>query len=749
MSDLDFSRSVPDVPASSGPSVPAPYHKTESIQTTATPDIQDTVSNYAENTNWMSSLGSAVAAKASNEIAQQVGGELGKNPKGNVGIPLTDFDKTMKDSYETQAQATLGLQANKLITDSNITTAQATRITPELIDKTNASIQKGLQNILKNAPDSVKPRMEEQFGNAMLDQTQSLSNRMIRENKEDQRNNNAFASDMNSQHAYSFGLNGNDKAAQAAVENTRKLNEASVAARLITPEDAQTNIATARKSYLSGKMINEYEKSRAQGKGEEYLKSVADKKPGYLSDEDYQPVTQNLLNYVAHQDSLRSQDQSLRMASFQTAVAMNPMAPDMASKLQDLKNNVSPEAYEKAQLHYISAVKTYATEQGNVNNALASWNDPSSFARQTEKGINKAFDTQVNRYVQQREQQGSPISYEEAEVQIAASAGGRVPVFEKSLENKLLSGSPSNIVSASHQMAMLDDMEQGRVYAGVSQKAKAIATLFQQQRGSMPDTDLARQITDNLSNIDEKTQKTLDNSWGLILSSKGAGGLGSTKPLYKFALDEVGMSVPNIGSKTISRFGGKYFDVVYGNDIYNQLNSNFVATRGDYQAAVKMTKDYVDTHYGETYVNGFRQTTDSPVEKYLGYEGNAVTPYVHNDMRNQLQVSFDKAKKENPNDYWETIPAQKGILGNVGVEVARHVNGKEYRYPVELVGRAGNQWDVVVKTPYGERNLFLVAPHLGVTTYKPNKDAIDKEFQANKRKGLLSWQPAMKSLHPM
>jgi hypothetical protein len=584
-----------------------------------------------------------------------------------------------------------------------------------------------MQGILKNAPDAIKPSMELQFGNAILNQKQTLSNRMLREQKQDMINTAAYASDMNSQHAYSFGLSGNEKAAAAAIETTRKSSEAEVAANRLSPEDAKARIDSTRQSALSGKMIHDYENAKDKAA---YLKSVADKKPSYLSDADYMTVTNHLMNYVNHQDALRAQDQTLRLAKFQTSVAMNPMAPDMASQLQELKNNVSPEAYEKAQLHYINAVKNYNTEQGNVNNAISSWNDPSSFARLTEKGINKAFDTQVNRYVQQREQQGSPISVAEAEVQIAASAGGRVPVFEKSLENKLLSANPVNIASAADQIDMLNTMEAGRAYAGVSQKAKAIATLFQQQRGSMPDTDLARQITDNLSNVDEKMQKTLDNSWNLILSTKGAGGLGSNKSLSDFALKEVGLN-----SRHNQSLGGAYFGVIYGNDIYNQLNSNFIATRGDYQAALKMTKDYVDTHYGETYVNGFKQVSDSPVEKYLGYKGNAVTPYIQNDIRNQLQVSFDEAKKGSPNDYWETVPQKKGILNNGGVEVARHVNGKEYRYPVELVGRAGNQWDVVVKTPYGQRNLFLVAPHLGVTTYKPNKEAIDKDFQANKRKG--------------
>lgn len=716
MADLEFSKYVPA--PGEGQQLPAAYHQQERVEVESIPNFQDAMANYGANTNWMSGVGSAVATKASNAIAQKIGGEMGKNPQGDLGIPITDFDKTMQDSYNTQAQATLSIQANKLITDSNLKAAQEPRITPQILNDTSQSIETGLKDILKNAPDSIKPSMEMQFGNATLDQKATLTNRMIREQKEDQRNNNALASDLNSQHAYSFALNGNDKAAQAAVENTRRLNEASVASRNgVTPEAAKANIDSARQSYLSGKMIREYNNSPNK---EAYLKSIADKKPSYLNDDDYMDVTSNLMRYVNHQDAMRAQNQSLAMTKFKTSIAMNPMAPDMTSQLQTLKDNVSPEAYEEANLHYINAVKSFHIEQGNINNALASWNDPSSFARLTEKGINKAFDMQVANYVQQSNQRGNPLNQDEAEIQVAASAGGPVPVFTKSLENKLLSGSPVSIASASHQMQMLDGMEQGRVYAGVSQKAKAIATLFQQQRGSMPDTDLARQITDNLSNVDEKTQKTLDNSWNIILTK---GGTGVGKSLADFALQEVGLD-----SKNNQKLGGAYFGVIYGNDIYNQLNSNFIATRGNYDAAKKMTQDYVDSHYGDTYINGFKQKTDSPVEKYLGYPNNSnVTTYVQQDMLNQLSTSFAKAKKTHSSDYWETMPLKNGVA-----EVMRTINGKKFRYPVELVGRAGNQWDVVVSTPYGQRNLFLVAPHVGVTTYVPDKEAIDKAFKSSK-----------------
>jgi hypothetical protein len=271
-------------------------------------------------------------------------------------------------------------------------------------------------------------------------------------------------------------------------------------------------------------------------------------------------------------------------------------------------------------------------------------------------------------------------------------------------------------------------MEAGHALIGLSKQADAIATQFANRRGSMPDSDLARQITDNVLNIDESKQKILDNAWGKILDKGGAGGLGSSKPLYKFALDAV-----HIGSKD---FGGEYFQVIYGNDIYSQLKANFDASGGDYETAKQMTIDYIKQHYDTTQVNGKPEFTDSPIEKVLGYKDDRVVPYIQQDVLNQLNVEFEK-HKDDANGSWSILPLAKkttGILSSnyAPAEIMRTVKTakgeQKFKYPVNLVGRPGGRWDVVVQTPSGPRNFFLVAPNIGVMTIKPNAEDIRKNY---------------------
>src|SRR4030095_13374662 len=114
MADLEFKHGVQQIPAAE-PLAPT-VKRSVSAETSTIPDLQGAISKYAEDTNWMSRIGSEVAVRSSNAIAAKLGSELGKNPQGDIGIPLTEFDATMQKSYETQAEATLGIQAQKLIT---------------------------------------------------------------------------------------------------------------------------------------------------------------------------------------------------------------------------------------------------------------------------------------------------------------------------------------------------------------------------------------------------------------------------------------------------------------------------------------------------------------------------------------------------------------------------------------------------------------------------------------------------------
>jgi hypothetical protein len=725
-SDLDFSHNVSEIPQ--GASLPS-YRAHEKVETTQFPDLQSAITDNAQSTNWMSNVGAAVAAKASNAVAQKIGGDLGKNPQGDIGIPLTDFDKTMQESYSTQAQATLGLQANKLINDSMVAAASADRITPDLIAKTNKSISLGLQNIFKNAPSSIAPALQYQYGSHQMELTGDMTKRMINEQHEDTKNNTALAVQNNTENAYSFGLHGNDKAAEQVIETTRRLSQANVNRRLMTPAEAKSNVDAARQSYLSGKLIHDYEQSRAAGKSEEYLKSLADNKPSYLSDNDYMAVTQRLGSYVNHQDALRSQDQNLSLTKFQTSVAMNPMAPDMPQQLQELKNSVSAETYQKAQLFYVDKLKTYNRENAETNGAIASWNDPDAFARVSDKAKNKSFDMMTSAYVQKSSQQGNPISQEDAEVQVAAVAGGKVPAFVASLKNKLNSANPAMMDSAARQMDSLYSSNQSHALEGLSPEDKSIYTQYKSLRDALP-ADEAAKIAIQNANQDPDTQKMNKEKWSSFVKQQTTGG---TSP-QTWALKQVGFSANDFMNPGVAN--------EYGNMILQKYGALYQMMNGDKDNALKLTKQEVDSSFGDTGVNGGSVKTLHPIEKVLGFSSNSdVVPYIQQDVMKMLNQRFAPLKdafgKNQSNVYWDVVPQDTKnhalLFGHkyAPIQVKRYTKTssgtKTDTYDVNLIGNSFN-WDVALKTDSGIRPLIQMAPYIGTQTYTPNKKAITDAY---------------------
>lgn len=726
--DLDFKHSVNQIPQAA--SLPNPIQRTERIETHDIPDMQGAISNYANSTNWMSAIGANVAAKSSNAIAGKLGTELGKNPKGNIGIPLTDFDTVMQNSYKTQSQSTLSIQANKLIVDSNLEMAKAPRITPDLLQKTNRSIALGLNNIFSHAPEEVKTGLENQYANQQVQYMAQLSERMIHEQKEDQRNTTALATKINTEQAYSFAMNGNYEAAEKAIDDVKKANDADVAARLITPEMAKANVDSARQSYLSGKYINQYEVAKSEGKGEQYLKSLADKKPKDISDEDFKTVSRSILSHVAEQQSLSNQDEQLRLAQFNTHVAqdINSITP---STMSELKQNVTPIEYEKAQLTYIRAMKAQQTKQGEISLTVGMWSDPEGFARIPEKQINQGFDVMVDRLTKYH----GPVptlSRQDAEVEIAASAAGKIPVFVDGLKNKLNSPNPAFLDEAVTQMNELYKRNASHALLGLSDQDKAIYTQYKSLRDAMPPLDAAQVVIQN-ANQDNDTQTMNKAKWSAFVKKSTAGTFSTTAPT-DWALGQVGMNKKdfmNPGSANL-----------YGQMILDKYSSFYQMMNGDKENALKITKQSVEENFGYTTVNGDSFKTLHPIEKVLGYgDDHSVTPFIQNDVMDVLNRHFIPMKQlfdsKNAKEYWEVIKPKdphKILFATKysPIQVKKYTrDGNKVTsdlYNVVLIGNSFN-WDISLQTEAGLRPLPQIAPYLGLATYTPNKKAIDSAYR--------------------
>lgn len=726
MAEIEFSKHVP-APAEGQP-LPNAYHRNVNPEVTHFPDLQSAISQYGNASNWMSAMGSEVAARASNAIASRIGTEMGKNPRGDIGLPFTDFDKVMHESYNAQTQATLGIQANKLITDTNLEIARAPRVTPEMIAKSQSSITIGLQNIFKNAPAEVRSKLEYQYANQLINQGAQLTERMISEQRQDQKNNIDLSNRNAAEQAYSLALSGDEKAAQAVVENTRRINNAGVNARVATPESGKVATDTARLAYEKGKITRAYEEARKNNQDEKFLKDLADKKPSYLSDNDYLPVTNHLISYVGHQQSLRSQQENYQVQQMENRIATNPTNITDGDWI-NFAEQVGKVKAEQTRFKLIQAFKSKQNDDTATNELISNYGSPTAQANAEPKVQNKAF----NQNVATTMQNNPGMSRDQAEVQVAASAGATVPVFTKTIKNKLWSGDPAQMDSGVNQIHDLQTMKAGHALAGLSDADLALYSLYEANRNPSDPTQAAKMVIDNSQNLDPPVLKITQQKWANLVNES----------TYKAGKDVDDWVLSKFGfykEDKFFSFGRKVFDspfmaTTYAGDIFGKYKSFYEASRGNNDVATKLTQEYVDANYGKTFVNGVSgQWTLHPIEKTMGFAEGEGIPSIHADLTRQFQEPLAKLKQAYDNhasdEYWEIkAPTVKGERLRFIKHERAQVGTTVKEYPVSLIGTNFDQWDVAIDTANGPRNIFLEAPKLGIMTYKPDRAWIMDEYK--------------------
>lgn len=727
MKELELSHHVSQIPQ--GQQLPE-YNRAVTAEISHIPDYQSSVSNYASETNWMSAIGSEVASKASGAIATKLGIEAGKNPKeGHLGLALTDFDKNYEQAYTTQAQATLGLQAQTLISKANLEVAASPSINADMISKSQQQVKLGLSRILSMAPESVRGQMEHQYGGVMLQQNEHLVNRMLKQQQEDRRNTLDMSTKINSQDAHSLALSGDDKGAEAAVHAVISSYHSAVNTRDATDLESIVAVDSARQSYLSGKKTRQAIEAENEGKLPEFYKNLIDDPE--LKDKDRTPVVNSVLEYMNSRASLRMQDQQLKMSQFQVKLAENPDQITGAEFAQ-LQSQLTPVQGQKVKLDFIQALNRRKKDDTQSSVLISDWGNSELHANSNPETQNKSFNKMVDKTVENSSQSGKlPVSHEEAQVQVAASAGAPIPVFTKTLQNKLSSGNPQQMESAAQQIHSLYEMNAGHALSNLTDKDKAMYSTIDNLHNSLDPTEAAREAVNKIYNQDPAMYQANQQKWANYLSVHSRGISKSD-----FALRQFGYSKKDFINPSIAQ--------VYGTDILNKYATNYQILGGDEKTAKSVTQRYIDENYGDTGVNGGNNKTLHPIEKILGYNDSAVVPVIQMDIVNQLNAKLIPLKEQydrgTANEYWTTEPVsdkKHGIFSSTyePIKVKRHSRSGETEkvdtFDLVIQGNSRN-WDVsVYSDKTGLRNLYQVAPFIGYTTYTPNKKWIDNQYIGN------------------
>lgn len=759
MAELDFRHNVSQIPA--GAELPT-VERRVGAETFNIPNYQAAYQQYAESTNWMSSLGSYVATKASNAIANKLGGEAGKNPTGDIGIPLTDFDKAYADSYNTQAQATLGLKANELITKSNIELAKAPRLSPEMIAKNNESISIGLQNIFQNAPSEVRPHLEYQFGNVQLSQAEQATKRMIHEDREDQRNMLIAANSSLNQNAYQVARAGNEKAAQAMVDSVRRNATAAVNMRTMTPDEARVAIESAQKSADAGIWGAKADEARRNGTYEQFAKTLAEKPPEGMSYDRWQTVMSNVAQENTQIHNMRMQSEQLALSQFKLDILENPNSPDIAAKLQDLKSKVSHNSFVEAQIGLLT-MQAKLNKQGLGENELANrWNDINTQIKSTDKVRDGAFVKLVQGTMDYATSKGRTMSQAEAEVNVAAQSPVSVKMYVNKLNANLHSGNPQLIEESTYAIEHLYSIGKGDVLKGVDEKSISMMDKFNalKVRGDLTLHEAAAEAKRIVYGKKQEEVEATNNAWTEYKKSQKARGETDTH----FFFTQAGLSEDDFVR----------FPAAYAKQLENTFHAYFDYLGGDAVTAQKQLQRAVKQVYGFTNVNGNdKEYTIYPLEQVFDLPDDA-KGVILNDVADQIKSQFEytnqkynegksewyfevlhrpeivRKQDENKND--EFIKSHIRHAGNYQKEVARINAGgpvvvlqhfktgevKKYEVVVQASPFATKTidpnnpivggYDVMLKNEEGLKNIAVMNPLSGPVTYHPNVNKVKNEY---------------------
>lgn len=645
MADLDFKHHVSEIPR--GEKLPEPVQRKVAMETSRIPDFQSPVSNYGSATNWMSGLGSKVAASASNAIATKIGGELGKNPQGELGPAITNFDKQLSDSYTTQAQATLGIEAQKLITKSNLELAEQPRINQDMISKAQKNTMVGLDRIFSLAPNSIRPQMEQSYGSLMIHQNEQLVSRMMDEQKKDRLDNLELSSNMSAENAFSLSMGGDDKAAMSYMLSTIRAVTSSVEMHDITPMQAKNIEDKLRLSYLSGKYTRLAVEADRRKQLPEFLSSLADDAPGELSEQDKSSVYSNVVQYMNMQANLRMQNQQLKLAKFEEQLILDPLKA--STQFNAMAADLTPYQAEKAKIQLIQSVKKQQHDDTDSQFLSHNWNNTRAHSNSSSDLINKTFNDKVKYVVEQGQINNDPVSTEDAEVLVASSAGGEVSVFTKTLKNGLSSSNPNIIESTIQQIHKLTENGNGQALKGLTEQDWSMVTAAQHLRDAVDPVKAAQDAHNRIYNQDPEIEKLNNKKFSTILSTQNRSGISEDN----FALKTFGMSKGDFLNQSIA--------TAYGVDILNKLQSAF-SISGDFNEAKQTVQREVEKNYGDTFVNGGKHKTLHPIESVVGFKVRDGVPYIQNNLIQQLDDKFTPLKslydRKIKNEYWETIPVE-------------------------------------------------------------------------------------------
>lgn len=629
MADIGKPLATPNVGIRGNPEPLPQFDRQVTTQAETSPvNYQSALTGLATTPTALGELGSKLMQSSSEALAQRLGQHLGQNPQGNLLPPITDFDKTMTEAYTAQVHATLGLQANAYLIKGSEELSKQNRLTPEAIQAYSENMSAGLQDMIDLAPDNLKPQLESQYGNHLLNATHEFTMRMNSQQKAESASKESVWRTQQSEAIQNSIKDGDIKLAQQMQDSLNQNIKSALAVGTISPSEAQTALTTSKLNFESSKSIKSWMDAKANGTSESYLKSIADKKIEGLSWSESEAVRDNTLKHANAEEAAENRNESLFLAEAQQEITLGTFNQDRANFF---KENLRPLQYTHLMTQYAVANHKAGSEQFAIQSMVSNAGNATAFIGASKKQINATYDQLVSVGTQKSEVDGNPISEEDAQYQAAAFMATPVPKVIDGINRGLKNGNAKQALNALQLFERLHSLE-GNKTIGVDDRAMSIGEVFQDLLASNPGDpegalQLAKEVVFNKdenvlkmnnANITRYMQKHASDSAHILSNAVNISGLGGN-----------GSNIDNPAAFTAdinSRFKG-----------YMQL------TNSNEEQSKRLVARDVAKIWGETEVNGKREITRLPIEGMIHIPKGA-TPLIQQDIIDQLTPQLKQSE---------------------------------------------------------------------------------------------------------
>ncbi len=572
-------------------------------------------------------LGATMAQTAGIALATRAGKSLGKNPSGDLLPAFTPTDKAFVDAYSAQAEATLGIQAQSLMTKGIEQLNQSYKLSPGQIESFHANMAQGLQGILDHAPNTVKTEMENQFQQQLISQTHGATMKMINQNKEIAQSQASVYTTHQLQQMHDAQLSGNNDLAKQIYSTILRTNNANLASGMLSPAQADTANTTAKLSYYSSVEIQKALAARNNHQLEGFLADMVNTKPSELGWSEWEDVRNKTVGYIGAVENLDNRDQSLIMSQAQAQASIAPLTPDY---IANLKTQLSPTRFNNFMAHYGAGQKSQYAKQQSIAAVQANWHDTRVTGFASPEILNQSFGNMVEAAKVRAQNQGIALSDDDAQLEVASTAGSPVPIYIQKLNKGLQSGNPQ-LMMRDWQDYLKLKQSGGQLAAGVSKESIAMGTMMNHFLEEGMDPTLAAQRAQEV--IMNKTPEVRENNLQLIKDWR-------MKTVKDAAhRDTWARSLAGISKGTFISNGNGF-----ALHVQNIMEDNLALTNGNVIASEQMLKDAIQQYWGTTEVNGEREFTYMPIEKAINLDKGA-GPLIRSDVMHQLNRQIEATNK--------------------------------------------------------------------------------------------------------